>query len=105
IYFWFPKMFGRCLSEPLGKLHFWLTLPLVTLVFGGQLAAGWGGQPRRLYNPYAYAFVQHLHGLNVLTSHAAFTLFAAQLVFVANFFMSLRSGPKAAANPWQVGTL
>ena len=24
-YYWFPKMFGRMMSEPLGKLHFWLT--------------------------------------------------------------------------------
>ena len=25
IYFWFPKMFGRMMSERLGKLHFWPT--------------------------------------------------------------------------------
>ena len=25
IYFWFPKMFGRMMSEGLGKLHFLLT--------------------------------------------------------------------------------
>ncbi len=24
-YFWFPKMTGRMMSEPLGKLHFWIT--------------------------------------------------------------------------------
>ncbi len=23
-YYWFPKMFGRMLSEKIGKLHFWL---------------------------------------------------------------------------------
>src|SRR5207237_246211 len=24
-YYWFPKMFGRMMNEPLAKLHFWLT--------------------------------------------------------------------------------
>jgi cytochrome c oxidase subunit 1 len=30
---------------------------------------------------------------------------AAQFLFIGNFFYSLRWGPKAPANPWQVGTL
>src|SRR5205085_1554016 len=25
LYFWYPKMFGRMMSERLGKVHFWLT--------------------------------------------------------------------------------
>jgi cytochrome c oxidase subunit 1 len=25
LFFWFPKLFGRRLNEPLGKLHFWLS--------------------------------------------------------------------------------
>src|SRR5260370_22853533 len=24
-YYWFPKMFGKMMNEPLAKLHFWLT--------------------------------------------------------------------------------
>ncbi len=24
-YYWFPKMFGRMMNEPMGKLHFWIT--------------------------------------------------------------------------------
>ena len=44
IYFWFPKMFGRRLDERLGKAHFWFTFLGLTIVFGGQLLAGWAGQ-------------------------------------------------------------
>jgi cytochrome c oxidase subunit 1 len=33
LFFWFPKMFGRRLSEPLGKLHFWLTFAGVYCIF------------------------------------------------------------------------
>src|SRR6185437_14809859 len=32
-YFWFPKMFGRLMSEPLGKLHFWITFVGVYCIF------------------------------------------------------------------------
>ena len=33
LFFWFPKMFGRPLSESLGKAHFWLTFVGVYLLF------------------------------------------------------------------------
>jgi cytochrome c oxidase subunit 1 len=103
--YWYPKMFGRLMSERLGKLHFALTFVFSTLVFTGQLAAGWSGQSRRLYDPFEYTFLQHLAGLNRWTSWFAFALGAAQLIFLWNFFASLWRGRRAEANPWQVGTL
>src|SRR5207245_9155180 len=33
LFFWFPKLFGRRLNEPLGKIHFWLTFAGVYGVF------------------------------------------------------------------------
>src|SRR5215467_13209654 len=33
LFFWFPKLFGRSLNEPLGKIHFWLTFAGVYCVF------------------------------------------------------------------------
>jgi cytochrome c oxidase subunit 1 len=105
ITFWFPKMFGRMMSEPLGKLHFWLTIVTLNLVFCGQLALGYAGMQRRLYDPSVYEFLRPLFPWNRLISHAAFVLGAAQLVFVVNFFWSLRRGRPAPVNPWQVGTL
>jgi cytochrome c oxidase subunit 1 len=105
IYFWFPKMFGRMMDETLGKIHFWSSVVLITLVFGGQMIAGYAGQPRRLYNPYEYVMFQHLHGLNRWTSWFAFALGIGQLFFVVNFLRSLFAGKVAGANPWNVGTL
>ena len=32
-YFWFPKMFGRCLNETLGQVHFWITFVGVYAIF------------------------------------------------------------------------
>jgi cytochrome c oxidase subunit I len=105
IYFWFPKMFGRMMSERLGKLHFWPTLITLNLVFGGQLLLGYGGMQRRLYDPSIYEFLRPLAWLNRGISHSAYLLGAVQLVFVWNFFWSMFRGPRAEANPWQVGTL
>jgi len=105
IYFWFPKMFGRKMNEGLAKAHFWTSAIFITLVFCGQLIAGYAGQQRRLYDPYQYTFLQHLLTLNQWTSFFAFALGLSQFLFVINFFRSLFTGEKAEANPWEVGTL
>src|SRR2546426_9247180 len=33
ITYWYPKMFGKLMSEPWGKVHFWLTFVFYNLVF------------------------------------------------------------------------
>jgi len=105
LYFWFPKMFGRQMSEGLAKAHFWSSVVFITLVFCGQLIVGYAGQQRRLFDPYQYTYLQHLLPLNRLTSYAAFALGISQVFFVINFFRSVFAGKKAEQNPWQVGTL
>jgi cytochrome c oxidase subunit 1 len=77
----------------------------ITLVFGGQMVAGYSGQQRRLYDPYQYTFLSHLRELIKMTSWAGFALGVSQLLFVVNFFRSLVAGKKAEKNPWNVGTL
>ncbi len=105
IYYWFPKMFGRRLHEGLGKTHFWLSIVFITLVFMGQMAVGYAGQPRRLWDPHQYAFLAHLAPLNRWTSYFGFALGASQMIFVVNFFANVFAKPNAEPNPWQVGTL
>jgi cytochrome c oxidase subunit 1 len=105
IYYWFPKMFGRRLGERLGKAHFWLSLIFITLLFFGQLAVGYAGQPRRLWDPHQYGFLKHLAPLNRWTSYFGFALGAAQVLFVINFFANVFRRANAEPNPWQVGTL
>jgi len=104
-YFWFPKMFGRMMNEPLGKVHFAITFITLITTFGLQLVLGMGGMPRRLADPSVYAFLRPLMPLNRWVTRSAFVMGAGQLLFVANFFYSLFRGPRAPANPWQVGTL
>ena len=105
IYFWFPKMFGRKMSEPLAKAHFWTSATLLTLVFTGMIIAGYAGHQRRLFIPYEYTFLKHLLPLNQWVSYFAFALAGSQALFVINFFKSLFAGEQAEQNPWQIGTL
>jgi cytochrome c oxidase subunit 1 len=104
-YYWFPKMFGRMMNERLGRLHFYPTFVSLNVVFVGQLLIGYAGMQRRLYDPSAYDFLKPLFPLNQLISYAAYVLGAVQLIFLVNFFWSLRRGKPAPDNPWQVGTL
>ncbi|MDP3775804.1 MAG: cbb3-type cytochrome c oxidase subunit I [Gemmatimonadales bacterium] len=100
IYFWFPSMFGRMMSERLGKLHFVLTFITYNLVFFPMHILGIGGHMRRIYDPSQYAFLKPLQPMNTFITVSAFALFVSQLPFIWNFFHSLFWGKKAEMNPW-----
>ncbi len=106
IYFWFPKFFGTRMHEGLAKLHFWLSVVSITLVFGGQMVVGMAGQQRRLWNPFEYTFLEHLADANRWTSYFGFALGLSQLIFVVNFFASVfKKDKQEVDNPWEIGTI
>ncbi|MBI1722424.1 MAG: cbb3-type cytochrome c oxidase subunit I [Gemmatimonadetes bacterium] len=100
IYFWFPKMFGKMMSERLGKIHFALTFVAYNLTFFPMHILGIGGHMRRIYDPSQYEFLRPLQPMNEFISLSAFALFISQLPFIWNFFHSLFWGKKADINPW-----
>jgi cytochrome c oxidase subunit I+III len=101
-YYWFPKMSGRMLSEPLGRLHFWLTIVGFNLTFFVQHFLGLMGMPRRVYT---YPDLPGWGALNLVSTVGAFILALAVLVFLLNLALSLRSGEPAGDNPWSAWTL
>ena len=105
LYFWFPKMFGRMLNEPLGKIHFWFTLVGFNLVFIPMFVVGLGGQMRRIYDPTQYDFLKAHQPMNEFITYAAIVLFLGQIFFIFNFFWSMFKGALAGNNPWQANTL
>ena len=105
IYMWFPKMFGRMMNEPWGKVHFALTFLFSNGVFFPMHIIGIGGHPRRYYDPTIYKFLENMQGLNQFMSICAICLGLSQLIFVANFAYSLFFGPVASRNPWHSNTL
>jgi cytochrome c oxidase subunit I len=105
VYYWFPKMFGRLMNEPLGKIHFVLTYIFFNGTFFPMHILGVGGHMRRIYNPTQYDFLHPLQGINIFITISAFILGLSQIPFVVNFFWSLFAGKKAERNPWQANTL
>jgi cytochrome c oxidase subunit 1 len=105
--FWFPKMFGRMLDERLGKLHFWGTIIPFNFIFIPLFVTGAAGDHRRIYNyqNFPELSVGYMQDLRVVATVATVVLLAFQVVFLYNFFKSLRSGKPAGHNPWSSNTL
>ena len=102
IYHYFPKMYGRLMSERLGGWHFWLTFIAMNLTFFPMHFAGMLGMPRRIYT---YDVGQGWEVFNMLSTIGAFLLGPATLLFLYNFFTSKKSGEVCGPNPWDAPTL
>src|SRR5262249_2874508 len=98
-YYWFPKMFGRMLSERLGMLHFWMTFVGVYCIFMPMHVLGISGNPRR-YAMLTDDFLVSLIPLHRFITIAALLTGAAQLIFLWNLFGSMFKGERAIENPW-----
>lgn len=106
IYFWYPKATGRMMSETLGKLHFFFSFIGMNILFGPMFIQGLAGVSRRLYDGGAiYAHAQPVLHLNKVMTFGAYFVAAAQIFFIINFFLSLRTGKQAGRNPWEATTL
>ncbi|MEK8023896.1 MAG: cbb3-type cytochrome c oxidase subunit I [Candidatus Hydrogenedentota bacterium] len=106
IYYWFPKVTGRKMSEKLGQLHFWPSLLCMNGIFMPMLFQGMAGMNRRLADGgAAYTHVQHVLWMNELMSWSAWILALAQIPFIFNFFRSIWWGEKCGDNPWQATTI
>ncbi len=105
IYFWFPKMFGRMLSEGWGMVHFFLTLVFFNLTFFPMHNLGLGGMMRRIADPMVYEHLRQLQPINQLCTIGAMGLGLTTFVFLWNVIWSLRHGKIAPNNPWHANTL
>jgi len=97
-YYWIGKMCGRQYPETLGKIHFWMTFVGVNLTFFPMHFSGNQGMPRR-YPDYPEAF----WGWNYVASIGSLISVASFLFFFYVVWVTMRSGAKAAANPWGEG--
>jgi cytochrome c oxidase subunit 1 len=102
IYYWFPKMTGRMLSERLGHWQFWPMFVGFNLAFFPQILLGLNGMPRRVAD---YEPSLGWNRDNLLSSVGAFILAASILPFLINVVVSLRRGRPAGPDPWGGNTL
>jgi cytochrome c oxidase subunit I len=102
IYYWFPKITGRMLSEGLGKLSFYLMFFGFLMTFLIQHVMGLDGMPRRVYE---YDNVGHLALYNLISTIGSFVLASGVLVTIVNVTRSLKYGAIAGPDPWKANTL
>jgi cytochrome c oxidase subunit 1 len=107
IYYWYPKMFGRMLSEKLGKVHFWLMFLFVNVTFLPMFPLGLMGHQRRIANPHFFEALRtpQADRLQLIATVGAVGLLLSQIPFFVNLFWSYFRGVKAVANPWNANTL
>ena len=106
IYHWYPKVTGRMLSEPLGKLHFWITFVGSYAIYYPMHYLGFMGVPRRYYAIGVTNFIpESAHSVNVAITIAALVVGVAQFVFFYNLFRSYFKGEPSGANPWNATSL
>jgi cytochrome c oxidase subunit 1 len=98
--FWFPKMFGRMMSEKINKVHFALTFLFYNMVFFPMHNLGLQGMMRRIYDFSQYEYLEPLAPMNRFISISVYLLLATQALWAFNFFYSIFKGKKASDNPW-----
>ncbi len=102
IYYWFPKITGRMLSERLGKWSFWLMFVGILVTFMIQHSLGLDGMPRRVYE---YSNVGNLQLYNQISTGGSWILGFGVLLTIINVWRSVHHGTIAGPDPWKANTL
>jgi len=96
VYYWLPKWTGHMINEKLGRLHFWLSVVGVNVLFFPQHFLGLAGMPRRIPD-YALQFTE----FNMISSIGAFLFGFSQLLFLYNVIQTIRGGEPATDQVWE----
>jgi cytochrome c oxidase subunit 1 len=106
LFFWFPKLFVRRLSEPLGKLHFWLTFSGVYAIFMPMHWLGLLTESRLLPDAQRVALSSASSSIRTFVTVATVWTVGAQVIFVVNFASTLLGRASTVeSNPWNASTL
>jgi cytochrome c oxidase subunit 1 len=112
-YYWSPLLFHRRLSEPLGKLHFGLTILFAYSTFLPMHITGLAAEPRHYsqltgMTPAASLLLQSTLPLQRYITVSAICLAFAQLPFLLNLLLAMLRKPNSedlTENPWHATTL
>jgi cytochrome c oxidase subunit I+III len=96
-YYWFPKIFGRMLSERLGKWNFWTMAVGFNVTFFPMHQLGLEGMPRRVYT---YMDGLGWNDMNLIATIGAVILAISVGLFLVNVAVSMLSDEVAPADPW-----
>jgi cytochrome c oxidase subunit I len=102
IYYWYPKVTGKLLSERIGKAHFWLMLIGFNLTFAPFHILGLQGMARRYYR---YPPHMGFDVWNMVSTIGSFVIAFSILLFIINVIRTQRHGEKAGRDPWDARTI
>jgi cytochrome c oxidase subunit 1 len=102
VYYWYPKITGRLLSESLGKASFWTMFIGFNATFFVQHALGLSGMPRRIYT---YQPGLGWSTYNLISTIGSYILGVGVLLTIINIYRSLTKGQIAGPDPWKGNTL
>lgn len=102
IYYFFPLLNGKQLSNRLGRVAFWLMIVGFNVAFLPMHWTGLLGMPRRVFT---YAADLGFDELNLISTVGAFVLAAGFLVVLWDILRPKGKQPLSARNPWNAGTL
>ena len=101
LYYWWPKLFGRFLSERIGKWSFLLIFVGFNVTFFPQHLLGLLGMPRRIYT---YRHDGLWEAYNITSSIGSYIMGVGFLLFLLAIVKSV-NGRRAGNDPWQGDTL
>lgn len=102
LYFWFPKMFGRMLSEDVGKWVFGLLFLGFNLTFFPMHFLGLNGMPRRIPT---YPDGMGWNEGNLACTIGAYIMGFAVLLFLVDMIRKLMGPQNAPFDPWDGRTI
>jgi cytochrome c oxidase subunit I len=103
MFYWWPKVFGRKLSEGWGKWQFWIMIVGFNLTFGPMHVLGLNGMIRR---EYTYPASLGLTFWNQVSSVGSFIIAIAVFMFIINVVRTqLKKGVVAVEDPWDGRTI
>jgi cytochrome c oxidase subunit 1 len=97
IYYWFPKITGRLMSDALGKVNFWVLFVGFNITFFPMHFLGFQGMPRRIYT---YPATAGWGTLNLISTVGTVLLLAGGALFLYNAGRSYFAGRRAGDDPW-----
>ncbi|MEM9746754.1 MAG: cytochrome c oxidase subunit 4 [Actinomycetota bacterium] len=111
MYYWWPKIFGKCLHEGWGKQNFWWMIVGMNLTFGPMHIIGLQGQPRRMYQWTEFRAGEGFFNLgfwNMVATIGTFVLAIGVIFWMIAVWVTHRPGskvPPAPLDPWDARSL
>ncbi len=110
-YYWWPKMFGKMLSERIGKWNFWLMIIGMNMTFGPMHIIGLQGMPRRTMNWTEARAGEGFFNIgfwNQVASVGSFVLAVGVGMFLVNVWQTHKKSSTTGAaplDPWDARSL